>query len=266
MRDYFLESRGIAYRTNTFVAGRQTLIFIHGLSGNVRVWEPYEAALEHFYNILTYDLRGHGLSARPKTFDEYALPFFTEDLRALISHLHIELPIIISHSFGTLIAQQFLLAYPNTVSKSLFISPVYNIHKIFLTRLTFIGLSLYVCLLRLFTAKPFEQRRHGYVFNAQAGDWDIRRVSEDIRVTGFRSYSYCLRHLYGADTDVHWKLSTTPSYILHGQHDTLVPVTNAKALAKVLPKVTLEIIDDNHCIVLNNVQKVLRTIERLAVQ
>ncbi|HEV8666387.1 MAG TPA: alpha/beta hydrolase [Candidatus Paceibacterota bacterium] len=263
MQDHYLKPRGIAYRTGNFETGRQTLVFIHGLSGNVCAWEPYEKALENSYNVLTYDLRGHGLSVRPKTFDEYDLAFFTEDLQALLEELQIQDPIIISHSFGTLVAQQFLLAYPNTAKAVLFISPVYNIRKLLLTRLTFVGLSLYVRVLRLFSPKPFVAHRHGYLFNAKAGDWDMDRVSEDLRTTGLRSYSYCLRHLYGADTDINWEMIATRAYILHGTRDSLVPVINAKSLAKVLPAAKLELLDDNHCIVLNNVQKVLDTIDNL---
>src|SRR5689334_8832829 len=103
MKDQYWEERGIAYRTNTFDDSRQTLVFIHGLGTTCSVWVSFETALESNYNILTYDLRGHGLSRRYKNYEDYEPERLVGDLQALMQFLKISSCWLISVSFGTLI-------------------------------------------------------------------------------------------------------------------------------------------------------------------
>src|SRR5690348_17054682 len=99
--------RGIYYRTNEF-KDRPTLIFVHGLTGSSSAWFPYEREFEEDYNLLTFDLRGHGRSEKPKHYRDYAISEFVADLEDLIDRLAIKEFNLISHSFGTVIALPFL--------------------------------------------------------------------------------------------------------------------------------------------------------------
>ena len=63
MKEHFFEDR-IYYRTNEFKSDRLTLVFVHGVSGSSSAWLPYEKIFENKYNVLTYDIRGHGLSKK----------------------------------------------------------------------------------------------------------------------------------------------------------------------------------------------------------
>ena len=49
-------------------------------------WYPFEALFEKDYNVVTFDLRGHGLSVRPPRAG-YAMEEFVEDMRALQASL-----------------------------------------------------------------------------------------------------------------------------------------------------------------------------------
>src|SRR5437773_1863072 len=100
MHDYFLESRGIAYRTNHLNPRRPTLLFVHGLSGSSAAWQPYEEHFAQTHNVITFDLRGHGFSLRPQTPDEYAMKYFVEDIRSLLMNLGIGRCTLVSHSYG----------------------------------------------------------------------------------------------------------------------------------------------------------------------
>ena len=64
MKEYYFDNDKIYYRTNEFKADRLILVFIHGVSGSSSSWWTYEKIFENKYNILTYDIRGHGKSKK----------------------------------------------------------------------------------------------------------------------------------------------------------------------------------------------------------
>ena len=104
MKEHFLFERGIYYRTNDFRSNRQTLVFIHGLTGSSSAWLEYEKRFQADFNILTFDLRGHGKSNKPKRYQDYEIRDFVQDIDELVKHLRIEKFTMISHSFGVVIA------------------------------------------------------------------------------------------------------------------------------------------------------------------
>jgi len=75
-------------------------------------------------------LRGHGKSVRYPSYDDYSLENFTEDLKILLDDLKIKKFIIIAHSFGCLLALDFLGKYHNKVKAAVFLSPDWRIGKL----------------------------------------------------------------------------------------------------------------------------------------
>src|SRR5882757_7719842 len=100
MKEGFLAGPGIAYRTNEFDKSKKILVFVHGLSGTCSAWEPFERELAPVYNLVTYDLRGHGLSKKYTASADYAIKNFADDLHALLEHLHIDRFELVAHSMG----------------------------------------------------------------------------------------------------------------------------------------------------------------------
>ena len=90
MKELFFEERGLAYRSNNIEEGRKTLVFVHGLSGSSSAWYPYEEKFENAYNILTFDLRGHGMSKKQFFYSSYTPELMATDLVALLKHVGIE--------------------------------------------------------------------------------------------------------------------------------------------------------------------------------
>ena len=99
MQEHIFDNR-IYYRTNEFQPGRPTLVFAHGVSGSSSAWLPYEKIFENKYNILTYDIRGHGLSKKYPHYEDYEIKKFAEDLHDLVSSLGITKFVLVSNSFG----------------------------------------------------------------------------------------------------------------------------------------------------------------------
>jgi len=129
MHEHFFKEREIYYRTNDFSHDRPTLVLIHGISGSSSAWQKYEERFSGKYNILSFDLRGHGRSGKPKQYASYAMKNFTEDLNELLRYLGIKKCVLVSHSFATLIVFEFLATFPNNVEAVILLSPSYSINK-----------------------------------------------------------------------------------------------------------------------------------------
>lgn len=74
------------------------VVLLHGFSNDSRCWEPLVTELTDDYEVTLYDARGHGRSAAPD--DGYAIEHRVSDLRAILTTLGIERPILIGHSMG----------------------------------------------------------------------------------------------------------------------------------------------------------------------
>lgn len=90
------------------------LVMVHGLTGNLAVWHlQIVPELADRFRVLTYDLRGHGLSDTPPS--GYSADAMAEDLLELLDTLGIERPWIVGHSYGADIALYFALLHPRRV-------------------------------------------------------------------------------------------------------------------------------------------------------
>ena len=60
------------------------LILVHGYPDNQEVWEPVIEHLVQDYYIVTYDVRGAGMSSVPRRTRAYALPQLSLDLESVV--------------------------------------------------------------------------------------------------------------------------------------------------------------------------------------
>lgn len=90
------------------------LILVHGLGLNRQMWQWQQAALATRYTVITYDLLGHGQSAKPA--GSYTMQQMTDQICALMDHLLLERCALAGFSLGGLIVQAFTVAHPQRVS------------------------------------------------------------------------------------------------------------------------------------------------------
>ena len=85
--------------------------FIHAGINNLNMWDDQMKAFTAVHQVLRYDVRGWGQTARPNVnFSNH------EDLKALLQHLGIEKTAIVGCSWGGKIALDFALTYPEMVT------------------------------------------------------------------------------------------------------------------------------------------------------
>lgn len=266
MNEQFFEERGIYYRSNKFRPDISTLVFIHGLSGSSSAWKMYEKYFDNKYNLLSLDLRGHGKSFKSKKFEDYSIHNLSEDVRDLLRYLKINKVVLISHSFGALIALDFLSRYEDVVEKAVFLSPNYFVNKRALARLS---KPFFMILSGIIGIFPFS-RKSGYHVDydnyQNTGDWNLRRMFADISNTGLRVYLYCTLQSYIPNYEDLVETIQVPVLLVHGEKDTIFPASNSIEMNNKIKDSKLIVLPmADHIVVLNNFVEVSQAIERFIV-
>ena len=91
----------------------QSLILLHGLASNCRIWDLIAPILLEDYAVVAIDQRGHGKSDKPE--DGYDFNSVGEDLAQFISVMGLERPIIVGHSWGGSVALSTAVTHPSII-------------------------------------------------------------------------------------------------------------------------------------------------------
>lgn len=91
----------------------QPLLFIHGLGSSERDWELQVPEFSKTYQVITFDLRGHGQSDKPA--EPYSISMFASDTAGLIKALGVESAHVVGLSLGGGVAFQLAIDSPALV-------------------------------------------------------------------------------------------------------------------------------------------------------
>jgi 3-oxoadipate enol-lactonase len=88
---------------------RQGLMFLHGIGGAARAWRGQLEAFSHDYRTIAWDMPGYGGSAPLPSVSIAALADALEDFLQAVGAIK---PILVGHSIGGMIVQQWLAKNP----------------------------------------------------------------------------------------------------------------------------------------------------------
>lgn len=91
----------------------EPVLMIHGLGSSTEDWELQVKALRRDFTVITYDVRGHGQTAKPG--GAYSVSQFARDTALLIEHLGIAPVHVMGLSMGGMIAFQLASDRPDLV-------------------------------------------------------------------------------------------------------------------------------------------------------
>jgi len=97
------------------------VLLIHAGMQDNRMWAPQVAALSKTHQVITIDLPYHGNSSGVDT-----ITYSADLVRIIIDSLHLQKLAVAGLSMGATVAQEFAIAYPERVSKAIFISAGVN--------------------------------------------------------------------------------------------------------------------------------------------
>ena len=92
----------------------KTIVFVHGLSDSLKYWNKLTNELKNEYQILSFDLRGHGNSTDDDS--QTTINLYQEDLHCLLKALDIENAVFIGLSLGGNIILDFAINHPEMVN------------------------------------------------------------------------------------------------------------------------------------------------------
>jgi len=96
------------------------LILLHGFGSKKESFMGQIPELSKHFRVITIDMRGAGKSSRPNY--HYTMEMLADDVKGLMDYLSIQKINLIAHSFGGMIAQNFVVKYPESVNKLVLIN------------------------------------------------------------------------------------------------------------------------------------------------
>ncbi|MGJ4951536.1 alpha/beta fold hydrolase [Bradyrhizobium sp. HKCCYLS20291] len=87
----------------------QTVVFLHGIGGAARAWR---GQLDHFggrFHAVAWDMPGYGQSSR---LNEVSISTLAGALQDFLTQIAAHRPILVGHSIGGMIVQEWLLTHP----------------------------------------------------------------------------------------------------------------------------------------------------------
>jgi len=238
------------------------LVMIMGINGNADWWDPRMVQeLSKNFKVIMFDNRGAGRT--DVSNKEYTIKLFADDTAGLMNALGISKAHVFGLSMGGMIAQELVLNYPEKVKKLVLCSTLCGgtksipaseeVFGMFIADRS--GLSLEEIFRRevplLFT-EGFIQNKPEFV------ELFIQRVL----IAPISSKSF-LRRLYALtkfDTCDRLPQIRTPTLILHGKRDILVPPENGSILAEAIPNAKLVYFENSAHVLAEEMEKVLRTL------
>lgn len=230
--------------------GLPTVVLVHGLSGSLSAWNDLLPHLAGTCDLVLVDQRGHGLSRRGRTLDEYRIEAFADDLAEVVRTLGIHRPVFVAHSFGCIATALHLVRHRVERGKVVFLSARLDPRSRFLAALTRLALPF----LRPCAAKPgqVDYRRH-----PRGSDWSPSRMRADIANTGLFGYVGVLHHASGLDLRARLGEIAVPALFVHGSRDTVFRAARIRKVHREVPGARLEEIPDaNHVLVFTHPSEV----------
>ncbi len=117
-------NRKICVYHNEHKPERKTLLFLHDICGYARQWSSQWRHYREQYNVVAYDMIGHGLSDTPKNRQAYSIQQLIYDAQVILEKYCSDHTVIISHGTGVYCSLMLAALYPQKVQKLIMINPM----------------------------------------------------------------------------------------------------------------------------------------------
>lgn len=253
----------IYYEASGSFQNKKVIVFLHGLGGNVRAWDPYTTYFHNLgYTTVAFDLRGHGLSGRPRGKNAYLLENFAKDIQFFLQLHQLKEFILVGQCIGGMIALILTGKLGVKPQQLILIGTGFTLPS-YLTLLerpkALTGIYYALNMLPLPDRKP--QQADVLRFRG-TGTINLHRFASDVFHTTARSYAGICSSLLTFNGKSLLAHITSPTLIIHGTDDIIFPKPSAIDLKQGIQGSQLVFIPGaNHILVINNPQEILQIIE-----
>lgn len=223
------------------------LVMVHGFSASLHTWEPWVQRLGADYRIITIDLPGHGLTRAPDGWSP-SIEAFADYVNAVTDQLGVGKFTLIGNSMGGNTAWVYALKYPQKLDGLVLVdaggwprSEDAEPPLVFKILANPVGRAV----LGKLDSTPMVRNGLRAAFEPQpdlAEDAMVTRYAELGRAPGHRDIIMALssdRGRYSIATNEKLAAIKTPTLIMHGDTDKLIPVGDARKFAHAIPGSTL---------------------------
>ena len=209
------------------------IVFIHGLLGSRLNWEQQvDSPQLRGYRLITYDLRGHGLSGKPAGLEPYRQGRrWAEDLAAVIAATRANKPVLVGWSLGAAVISNYLAAFgDDAIGGAVYVDGVIELaadqitpHPEVYRDVTSPDLKTHLDAERSFLGLCFRRRPDTATFerllaNAAMASWDMQVAVQSMSVAAAEGLGQ----------------ARVPVLLLYGAQDALVQAKPAIARATAL--------------------------------
>ena len=238
---------GIFCRQTYTSTSQDYLVLVMGYGGSLRIWPAtFVNRLAETFKVITYDNRGTGLSLIPQNPEEYTIKAMADDLFEVVTTLSVKSHHLLGYSMGGCMALQFahdhqeivksLFLMSSTAGGALFAKPDKAVSSALANPEGKTLWDIYMSTFALMYAPEVLQRCMPTIKS-------IYEASKDCptRPIALAGHSNAFK---GFDGSAYLSGLNTPTTVLSGKNDRLMPVQNSLNLADKLPKSKLILLDD----------------------
>jgi len=234
----------------------EPLVLIMGLRRNAEWWYRQVPELSQHFQVIAFDNRGAGRSAKPVM--EYSIRLFADDTARLMAALDIERACILGISMGGYIAQELALNYPAKVEKLVLGCTGCGGEKA--VRMSPERMQKFNASAGLQPEEILRKNMDIY-YSDDFVAHSLERVEEFVNISlrhsqpvdaFMRQFDACQRH----DTADRLGRISIPTLIMTGDDDPLVPPQNSYVLQKLIPGADLSVFPGGrHCFFIEHAEQ-----------
>ncbi len=220
-----------------------SLVFIHGAFADARIWEPQWRHFSSHYQVLRYDLRGHGRTGVSDLL-RYSMATFADDLASLMEALKIDSAIICGLSWGGGIAQVLAVRNPERLKGLVLAGSNVTMSLTLgekLLRYVLFPRSAMMLTIRILSVKQFVRFSFWLASLTLGRHWlnrdehTIEYLQQCMLQIDRSEYLKIWDAIYGFDLQPLERI-TCPTLVLTGEHDTKMVLRHASETLRRVPQ------------------------------
>ena len=225
------------------------IVLLHGSNADLHTWEPWVQALKGQYRVIRFDQVGHGLTG-PDPKQDYSRDNYVADILEVADKLGLKQFVLGGNSMGGKHALAFAVKHPQRLTGLVLVDgsggPMLKLDKkddaassssgnigFTIARMPGVNLLVEQVTPRRLIAQSLEQSVSVKSVASEAAVdryWELLRYPGNRRAT-LKRFGYP----YDPLTEAEIAAVTTPTLILWGEEDRLIPVEAGQWLAKTMP-------------------------------
>ena len=232
---------------------KQTIIMIHGFRGTHHGLQLIAKHLKDF-NIVIPDLPGF---AKGDSLDSYDLDSYVEWLRGYLKDQKVSKPVLLGHSFGSIISAAYAAKYPATIKKLILVNPIgapaLEGPKAIMTQLAvfyywvgkklpesfakkWLESHLIVMIMSVTMTKTKDKKLRAFIHDQHRQYFSLFHTAKSVSESFNTSVSHNVRESAA--------MIPIETLLIAGAEDDITPVAKQKELQKLFPHAQLKIIEE----------------------